>query len=734
MKPIDIKYSYIKGYSVAPYNFISLPKEAIARYKHPNELPAHNNFTNRDNRPLLSGTIEYTLEAMAPIIISSGIKDNEKDAYFFTNLNGEYAIPGNTIRGVVRTNTQILGCSNIIKSDEKGDYAESEIQDSRFLFRDIAGNGSLAKKYKEILNIDRVKRISRNLKAGYIVNENNQYYIQESEKLNDIRNYFRVDELYLRQILDKGIIRDVKFMYKPELSIYEEEIKELNKKIHGRNLRVSDKEKEEATNKKKAILNEWKNNKGKDRYRPYIVEVSFNLDSKNAKIIKIGVKGKYIKTGFLLSGGFIDGKLAHYLVPDPLPSMGKIPIKEEDIKDYKDDLVLTKKMTKSETIIHGNEFFNLPSKGEIKPIFFIHTDRLHFGFTPNLRMFYSKTVLDGVPSTYKDVKGISYTDAIFGFTNMKYKNNNGFINHSYKSRVSFEDAVAQDDATVDNDSTMKMILAEPKATSYNLYLKQDDVDKNSLIIYEGDFHIRGIKQYWLKDYIERPKIEENQNDNMTFTIHPLKEGTRFSGKIHFNNLEGDELGLFLWALKLEDNCYQNIGLAKPYGFGRVKIKDIKLKIEDLDKKYSSFSFDYFKSEDISKYIDLYKEKLSKTYLNGKPVYEEESIKELIFIKSKVIAEKDADKYRYMRFKPNEFRYRNVLPTILKYEELQKNPNIKKQDCNNNLKHKSHDNQKSYINQKQKSQHNYKNQKQDSFASNIMADAFKTAENRKRKKK
>ena len=342
-------------------------------------------------------------------------------------------------------------------------------------------------------------------------------------------------------------------------------------------------------------------------------------------ITKVGPKGRYGKNGYLLSGGFIDGKMSHYVVPAPDPNLGRILISEEDIESYKDDLIMTKKMNKStETILPGYEFFDLPKRGEVKPVFFINTNRLHFGFTPYLRMFYSKTILDGIAPTYKDAQGISYTDGIFGFINRKFKKGKDLVNYNYKSRVSFEDAVVEGEGIVDKDSTILMLLAEPKPTSYNLYLKQKlNVHKQGLTIYEDDFQIRGIKQYWLKDYVEKLDVEEG---NMTFTIHPLKEGTRFKGRIHFRNLEEDELGLLLWALRLEEGCYQSIGLAKPYGFGRVKIKDIRLEIEDLEKKYNEFSFDYTREDELDKYINIYKKEFSKKYLDGENIEDQLPIK------------------------------------------------------------------------------------------------------------
>ena len=58
----------------------------------------------------------------------------------------------------------------------------------------------------------------------------------------------------------------------------------------------------------------------------------------------------------------------------------------------------------------------------------------------------------------------------------------------------------------------------------------------------------------------------------------------FKGKIKFNNLNEDELGLLLWALYIHPDAQQNIGKGKPYGFGNIKVKDISLSVKDISKK------------------------------------------------------------------------------------------------------------------------------------------------------
>jgi len=210
---------------------------------------------------------------------------------------------------------------------------------------------------------------------------------------------------------------------------------------------------------------------------------------------------------------------------------------------------------------------------------------------------------------------------------------------------------------------------------------------------------------------------------MSFTIYPLKEGTKFNGKIYFTNLDEEDIGLLAWALRLNDDCFQNIGLAKPYGFGRVKVEDIELKIENLDTKYNSFSFDYFETQDVNKFIDIYKKNFASSYLSGGSLEEQKPVKELMKIKSKLVEESEANNYNYMKL--NEFKDKRVLLEILDYERL-----ISTTYANNNRQSNNAFSKKNYNNNKAK-QNTYKaDQKQGSFNNNAIMEAFKAAENKK----
>jgi len=723
MKPVPVKKDKLKDesmYSVAPYNFVSFPSMSVSRYNRPEELPPHNSYKDKE---LLSGYIEYTIRAKTPIIVSDGVERNE--AYFFRNSDGKYAIPGNSIRGMIRTNAQILSFSNIVgNKDEKGKYRSSYIEDSRFLYRDMAGGNSLSKRYNRILSIDPNKRIAKDLKAGYIHKENRKYYIQPAMEIKEGIPYFRVDEIELRKI-GGNRIKGIEFLYDEGLMSKEPELRELNKVV-GSNNRY---EKNKAKKKILSILGKHsRENKG---YKPYQVRISFDLNEKG-KVIKVGNAGECNYEGYILSGGFILGKRSHYIIPMEDDNQHRINLSEDDIMAYEDDMVSTNKADKKNGIVvpeKGYEYYALPKEGESKPIFYINKNGHHFGFTPYLRLSYTKSVLDGVREGYKNNTGISYSDSIFGFSNRVYKVGRNTKKYSYKSRVSFSDALVIGEAVEDDECTIDVVLSEPKPTSYNLYLKQSEMDKKELKTYEDDdFNIRGYKEYWLKNYVENPEIEEDKLINMKKKIHPLKEGTEFKGRIYFTNLYEDELGLLGWALKLNDRCYQNIGLAKPYGFGRIELMDVKVKIEDLEKKYTSFSFDYYKDDDINRYIELYKEYFSKNKLGGKNIEETTTVKEFMYIKSVVIDENERNNYRYMDL--DEFKLKKVLPDILHCKDAY-SKNYNKSDTKKSLNYEQNQDRNKKEKKNKKSRNVSDKSNKNSFG-NTMEEAFNKAKARNEK--
>ena len=171
-------------YSKAPYNFIPLSKRVFERYSDINSLPAHNEIL-KDG---YTGTIEYTINCESDLILSDG------KGHFFKDTDGNYAIPGSSIRGMIRNNVMTLGFCSII----------DDIEDSRFLYRRIAPKikplGDFGKnlrlEYGSRLGLRMIKKVAVLTKvyAGYIKYLGNESY--EITKANEIngKTYFRIDD------------------------------------------------------------------------------------------------------------------------------------------------------------------------------------------------------------------------------------------------------------------------------------------------------------------------------------------------------------------------------------------------------------------------------------------------------------------------------------------------------------------------------------------------------------
>ena len=91
---------------------------------------------------------------------------------------------------------------------------------------------------------------------------------------------------------------------------------------------------------------------------------------------------------------------------------------------------------------------------------------------------------------------------MFGYSNEK---------ESYKSRLSFSDAIVKNQSVTEN-GVKKVILSEPKPTSYMDYLNQDKY-QNAITYNTRGFQLRGVKQYWLHQSAGE-NIELNDKEKM----------------------------------------------------------------------------------------------------------------------------------------------------------------------------------------------------------------------------
>lgn len=605
-----------KKYVGAPYNFVSFSKKVYS-YED-KDLHAHNEVSEA----LHSGEITYQITAQTPIIVDDGKQ------HFYKNANGCYAIPGSTIRGLIRNNVQILGVSSFW--DDIDDYA--------IMYRNVA-NGKEKARYNKVLGSNQIAvqgkgkmtkvSVLQNVKAGYIRQENGCFFIYQTcvdriKKEYKDMNYYVLSE---RQVVDDYLSRGT-FSYpafvKNGKSCMQHNFAQFDKKsVNGRVHYIGDKNK---------------------NYKPYQMPVSYEVTGEK-NVTKVGVPGQFSREGYAVSTGAMNEKKAIYIIPAIDKGKEKIRVPEADITAFRIDM---KKKENTLKRFGGKECFDLPKERETKPVFYIQLDgRLYLGFTPRLRLFYDHTIKEGLNPEHKEGM-LDYSKAIFGYASKE---------KSYKSRVSFTDAVVE--STAGEVKERSVVLAEPKPSSYMDYLKGQEM--NEVVTYNQDgFELRGVKQYWLHQE-EVKGTTGNGNDKIGSVLRPLAKGTVFTGKIRFHNLTDEELGLLIWSVRLNKKSWMNVGKAKSYGYGNIQLQMQKAEEVNLQKAYdlSELNLDPYEPIDQDAMEKAYKTQLKeflKDVLKGKEVEEFNPIKEFFAMKDPERMP-DPSQIRYMDINAKEYQSR-----------------------------------------------------------------------------
>lgn len=300
--------------------------------------------------------------------------------------------------------------------------------------------------------------------------------------------------------------------------------------------------------------------------------VSYTLQGSKLQSISRATIGNGV---LLYPGRPIKGHGPVYLFPAADRRAAPLEISAKDILSYQVDLD-----GRSNTLHYPLSFWKLPSSGGSKPVFYVqHSGHTYFGMTSCPRIGYANSLAQGLPGRDSRLAGadvpLDYPHAVFGFTGRE---------RSYRSRVSVGDFPAEDGVL--EGKAARLILAQPKPSWYPGYVTNGDHYNKK------GFALRGFKLYWQKDANLPPlpartdRAEGEKADTMP-VMRPLPAGTVFHGVIRYKNLHPDELGLLLWTLRLEDGCRQSLGMAKPFGYGRMRLEIEKLLEYDVRKLYGA---------------------------------------------------------------------------------------------------------------------------------------------------
>src|ERR1043165_4462608 len=579
----------------APYNFIPLPEVVVKAVSNANELPHHSRYD--DDRH--TGHFEVKLTTKSPLYVrcpstleeflrqergddaNQPFRQQAKNTphFFYTRDPNQPVIPGSSLRGMLRSLLKIVS------------YVKVErVTDSlKITYRAVAAakDDPLAEPYRQIIG-----KFGRNVRAGYLVSQGDDWYIRPAKKPSDFKlpdrsTYLKVKERRIPDGAIPGFVRLNSENYKPQYH---------------------------------AVTFEARVKKDKNGH-PY-------TDVSNIGPVRAGFhhQGMLVCSGNMLETGgedVVSPRKNHALILEPDEQAQLVKINDKAIVDYVDSLTHFQKESpfneKTGCLENGRPVFYVEDAGEV----------VSFGHCPNFRVLAllsnekrAATPLDFVPIELREPEDVDYADAMFGYIKGKQSNvPQGSKARAYAGRVFVTDAPlgeGQSDIWLSQESITPKILATPKPTAFQHYLTQGDDNKRTLKHYGSqspqETVIRGHKRYWHQalgsesglslDEI-RSKIEEERQklqdildaerrtgkpETQHTQFKPVRPEVQFNFRIYVENLSSRELGALCWVLHpLGDAgktyCH-HLGMGKPLGMGAVKL-EATLHLSNREARYSA---------------------------------------------------------------------------------------------------------------------------------------------------
>lgn len=225
-------------------------------------------------------------------------------------------------------------------------------------------------------------------------------------------------------------------------------------------------------------------------------------------------------------------------------------------------------------------------KGEKIPIFFRKdgTDVKDMGLSMLYKITYNNSIVDAI--TQHQGKGhYDLSDAIFGYVNGDKT--------QLRGRVQIGHAFSEN-ATPATTSE-KEVLSGPKASYYPNYVRQKikdgKVDGYSTFM-DRKPEIAGWKRYPVhsQGIKHNPLPANTKSEKILTKFTPIQAGAVFTCSIRYHNLRPMELGALLSALTFHgtDHTYHSIGMAKPLGYGKLKLEIINEGSLNLPERLCDF--------------------------------------------------------------------------------------------------------------------------------------------------
>lgn len=518
----------------APYNFVPLASR-VYYPKWADKISHGVPFKNG-----VSGCIDITITAETPLFV----KDSEAKAgnsdYPFRTTDGKYFIPGTSVKGCVRSVLEILS------------FGKMEVdKDSAFAQREWTNSALYPLKSKQ-----------NAIMCGWLRRKEGKYLISKCAEPPMRINLKRIDEWLEEPIFENVYSSKIGDDLNNELV--------LNEMSYDRKTAAC---KYALLANAGVSIEELKGlNFSEDN--EYSTELSTRY-----MICDDGIKGTLVFTGQpdlaknwneSRAGKTKAGKFYEFIFSEE--QSGEEPISENLFKNY-------------ESIYYESPdwAFWKPEldKGGIPVFFRMENNRIKdFGLAFLYKLPYEQTPYEIEAKRQEnqkpDGRELDMAECIFGHV----INKNDF--DSLKGRVQFSHFYSEN---AELDEQYILVLNGPKASYYPIYIEQKNGNRGkvsgSYNTY-NDGRLAGRKRYVVRNGVWGAKNENDYNEKIDSMINPLRAGSEFKGQVRFHNLRPEELGALLAALTFFDTeeCRHQIGQAKPYGFGRVKVDLSIPKLED----------------------------------------------------------------------------------------------------------------------------------------------------------
>lgn len=597
----------------APYNFVPLENRAF--------YPSWANHISQDIpfEDGVSGSIEYTIEAETPIFVRNGYTDRkDPDTKFSQTPNGQYFIPGTSIKGEIRNVLEILSFGKM-----------TQVQDARFGIRDLSNNPE-GRFYRQII---------QNVHCGWLykqlAEDGSEEYL-----INDCGTPGRIAP----EVIDEH--------YGTALAAFGQNL--------ALNRQYADNDDEEklrsAYNKYENILNISLESQDiekrlsgtfstvPDNYNRIIADFSSN--GKKGCIVVTGQpsrreperrRGKYYEFVFFESN--TNEKVESQIIDD------FITIHKNNY-DYKN--IWKRYLNEGKRV----PVFFMRRNGNLGPIDAI-------GLAYMFRIPTANFIKGAIPIELQSNRRKDLAECIFGTAKESLK--------QLKGRVNISHAFAC--GTPNKCGIVTTVLGSPKPSYGPLYASSSTWN-------DANAQIKGRKRYPVRTTLLPPN---EGTDSQTCKFIPLDQGTSFKGRITFHNLKECELGALIAALTFNGHpdCCHSIGEAKPLGYGKVKIsidklsvisiKDIFAKTDDPTQQETDYYFNKFK--------DVMTENIGTGWENSN------SIRELCAMARGIDATVNNNNFSYMRMSINRNENEFALNRTVNNENLPLFSDILKPETN-----------------------------------------------------